>query len=245
LPAVALLVGVLGLAAFSVFHATWYRVESMDLGFLRSGEVGVNVWLGHIAVNAVLALALMYFFVRLFAAGILLLIGGPAAAGLKLELGLPPRLRRIVRVAWLTPGRARVHGAIVLALTCVAFALPLQLELEGAGVSNLVVERAFGGWLLIASLVLAQLAIHVIARDPLLAATQLWGDKPAAAPPPRKRRRSSAPSAPIGASPAQDPYRAPPQPDLASKLVYPQRAPTSTPIASTDGDDPAQPAFLK
>jgi hypothetical protein len=235
LPAIALVAAAIGLALFSTTDATWFRVQGVELGLLRSGD-GASVMLGNFAVNIVLALALLYFLARLFAAGLLLTLGGPLGAGW--HLSWRHGLQRVVRVAWFTPRRAHVQGLIVLAIVVVALAMPLQLSVPGIDLEHVVIERALGGWLLVASLVLAQVAFFVIARDPLLAATQVWptevDDTPAEVKPARAAKPAKLPSARI----ERDRGRAPVVIGPPVQLVAPER------VTSTANDSSTPPKFL-
>jgi len=169
-------------------------------------------------------------------------VGGPIGATWS-RAPLSARWKRVIRVAWLTPRRARIQGAIVFAAVCITMALPPVVHFGHATITNVAIERAWGGWELIAAFVIAQLAIHVIARDPLLAATQMWNAPIAVKPEPRRERPLEHRPLPSPPNVESDPFRAPPRVDLASKLVQPARAPSEAP--RIDDPDAPGPSVLR
>jgi hypothetical protein len=222
----------IGLAVFAMTKATWIRVDGVELGIVPNN--GASVILGNAAVDIALALALLYFVARLFAAGLLLALGGPLGASWKPSWG--QGFKRVVRVAWVSPRRAHVQGVIVLVLACVAYALPPRLSVGGHDIVNVAIERAVGGWLLIGGLVLAQLAIYLIARNPLLAATQLWSSEPVRTKPPRAAAPAKLPSARI----ERDRQHARPAAvAVVAPVVAPERVPAVTvTIHDSSADSP-------
>jgi len=215
--AAALVAAALGGWMLGMFQVPWFHAQIDDV------EVAVNLlkvrdqsWI-RVELNPFLMiaayLAMLYFFARLFFLGLLLVLNGPTSTR---------------KIAWYSPLGAHVQGLLVLGVMIAVFTLVPTLENKATGTAiPATFERSWGGVLTLASLVLAQVAIFVVARDPDLAATQAWTPRLPAEPvrsrPPRERPmikpQLSAPPKDVGAGP----FREPAQPSQLIKVVQPPR----------------------
>lgn len=206
----AFIVAVVVTAAIAVFRAPWYRASAgadvARLALLDLDHDAVVVLLCALLVN-------VYFFVRLACTGILLLNGGPTSTRV---------------IAWYTPFGAHVQGGFSLAAAVVMNVLAPAPVLLG---EPAVFARSWGGPLLVACNVLAQVALVVMARDRTLAKTQTWVDDDGAPIPKRRRRWIRAapqerplvkPPLPPAPTVGGDPFRAPPPTGIAAALVKPE-----------------------
>ena len=202
----AVIAAILGGAAGSAFRAPWYHATAGDYRTslqLIDLDEPVLVLLAAILVN-------LYFFVRLMFTGILLLNGGPTSTRV---------------IAWYTPLGARVQGGCSLVASVVLNALtPSMTTLLD---EPMTITRSWGGVLLVACNVLAQVAIAVIARDRVLAKTQTWVDDDGLPVPKKQRWIRIAPQArplvkpPLATTAGGDPFRSAPATGLEAALVKP------------------------
>jgi hypothetical protein len=257
LRAIAVLASSLVLFVYALTSAPWFMAKAggetfvLELGHVRNAPaLTTHESTGQaVLMLALLVFGLAYMMRCVFLAGTLLL-GRP-----HLRRGL---FRSKLVVAWKTPLRAYVHGAILLAIGIgVAVMLP-QLALRESYstiIPGAQVTYSWGGALFVFGLVMSLATIRYIARDPLLAATQMWGNAfeapayesaPAVAKPARRERpmiKSPLPPAPTNVEGA--PFREPGAgggSSLEKLLVRPARPATTPevkPAADGNADEPS------
>jgi hypothetical protein len=220
----AFIAAILGGAAFSAFRAPWYVASASDFSVpLRLTELDLEYML----VFLVALLVNVYFFARLIGTAILLLNGGPTSTRV---------------IAWYTPAGAHIQGTFSLIAAVVVNVMTPMHDVLGLPAT---IARSYGGALLIACNVLAQVAIFLIAHDRTLAKTQTWVDDDGAPVPKRKHRWiRAAPQQrplvkpPLSSTPAVggDPFRAAPPTGIEAALVKPK-----TNVEAPRKDDDAAP----
>ncbi|HTL38825.1 MAG TPA: hypothetical protein VL326_37095 [Kofleriaceae bacterium] len=247
-----------GLQAYALTSAPWFTAKLGDKTFvielarvrdmpdLTTRDSGTQM----IALIALLVFGLAYF-VRSIQLAITMLIGHPTV-----RRGLFGS--RLI-VAWKTPLRAQIHTGILTVLTIVAaVSLPqLAVRESYAAIPGAEVTYSWGGAMLVFGCLMAHGVLYVIARDPQLAATQMWGNafeapayESAPALPPKRRERPMIkpplPPAPTNVEGA--PFREPGSAggkSLESLLVRPKR-PSTTPDVKPAADGSAdEPSLLR
>jgi hypothetical protein len=231
--AIALVAAAFGGWLLGMFRVPWFYAQidnsEVAVGLLKvRDQPWIDIQMNPFVMLAG-CLAMLYFFTRLFFLGLLLVLNGPT---------------RTRKIAWYTPFGAHVQGLLVLGVVIAVFALVPTLGNKATNeVIPATIARGWGGVLTLTSLVLAQVAIAVVARDPALATTQAWAQKSAepmrsSPPPPRERAMIKPPlSAPPRAVEAS-PFREPAQPNQAIKVIQPTRTPDTVPRTDTDAPGP-------
>ncbi|MEO8706975.1 MAG: hypothetical protein ABI867_43510 [Kofleriaceae bacterium] len=222
---IAAIVLVVGL---SLFKLVWFRVVVFDAelelglmmenpypGFLRETSTA------YLVLGALVALASIYWVVRLTVVGASVLFGRPV--GHALLFG--------------SVQRALIQGAIVLGCCVAMLFVSPEPELFDASFTIETVERGMGVYVLIGAITASLLALLAIAADRAIAVTQDWLSPEPEEPPRRRERSFTRPplAAPRGVD--ANPFRAAPHLDLRGRTVKPAAPPVAAPML----DDPSAP----
>jgi hypothetical protein len=149
----AFLAAIIGGWALAMFEVTWYQVTLDGVTVPAKLE---NLHGRDIVPQVIAGFVTLYFFMRLMFTGILVLLGGPT---------------RTRKIAWFTPTGAHIQGGLAIAAAIVMVAMKPSVQVFGKAA---LVERSWGGPLVLLCALVAQVAIAMIARDPELAVTQKW-----------------------------------------------------------------------
>lgn len=259
LRAAALLAISVVLQVYAVSSAPWFTAKLGDetfvveLGRVRNmPELTTHESGGHLLVMMLLFFVFFACFVRSIYLGITLLLGHPV-----IRRGL---FRSRLMVAWKSPLRAYIFTVLAIVLgSATAYMLPgLELRDGHAGaIPGVVMSHSWGGGLFLFGLVMNLAVIRLVARDPQLAATQMWGNAfeepayesaPALDKKPARRERpmikSPLPPAPtnVEGTPFREPGAAAGGSNLEKLLVRPARpatAPEVKPAADGNADEPS------
>jgi len=257
LRAVAVLAVSIALQVYALTSAPWFTAKFGDetyvveLGRVRDmPQLVTHETGGQMVVMLLLFVASFACFVRGIYLGITVLLGHPIV-----RRGL---FRTRLMVAYKTPFRAHIFTAIATVLAAAyAYTLPqLALRDSFAGpIPGVEMAHSWGGAMLVVAFVIAHVAIHLVARDPQLAATQMWGDAfeapayesaPALAKPARRERpmiKSPLPPAPtnVVGTPFREAgaVRGSSLEDLVVRPARPATSPEVKPPADGTGEEPS------